>query len=231
MHQGGIMVNKMAAQTPKKFRKSITETPIETNYRLDNVDYGDICYSPTQMIIVTLVAYFNSFSEGNIFNIFYNEIYGYERDDLMSTSLPAMLIYVQPDRKSRKTTDMGYYTRWITMDIVLPPMAQRDRLTETMNNLHDIIFNMFTEPTGQLFKFVTKGMPFVKFLACDLECEVPRNKRIKDCAIERFTFDFVIDIQSYYDWLEAQGYQAINPCLMYNLWETTQFDAQPEYDI
>lgn len=211
--------------TPKKFNTELPDVelqdPIESNYRIESANYDNTCHAPTQLIIKYLTDYFTNIDSGPIFNIYDKEIFGYNREDVQITGVPALNIFMNSDRARRKQTDIGYYTGYINLDSILPLMTQRDRYTEVTMNIHDLFFNLFINPSGNLFRAIYNDMPYLKFLGCDFEAKDYIVKNIKDCFVYRIIIDFVIDIQSYLCWLENNGYDMDDPCNQIPFWGDT----------
>ncbi|MDQ5921968.1 MAG: hypothetical protein QG673_2027 [Pseudomonadota bacterium] len=176
--------------------------------RIDDATYSLYCNLPSQLLVQSIVNYFNSPISGKFGELFGGNVFGYRRDDTEESILPSVNVY---PLGFKTTSDFGYFIGDLRLDFNLPLKLIRDRQTESGVVIGESLFLLTRNP--KWLATIMKTVPAIKELGTKLSANYELLYPDKqDSLMFTVTMNYKIDITSYFDYLNEHGLDVTDPC-------------------
>ncbi len=176
--------------------------------RIDEATYSLYCNLPSQLLVQSVVNYFNSPLSGKFGQLFGGNVFPYRRDDTEERILPSLNVY---SLGYETTGDLAYLVGNLHLEFNLPVKLIRNRQTEAGIVIGESLFLLTRNP--QWLSTIMLTVPALKELGTKIttnyESLYPRDK---DSLMFLVTMNYKVDIACYFDYLNDNGLDVSDPC-------------------
>lgn len=184
--------------------------------RIDEATYGLYCNLPSQLLVQSIVNYFNSPLSGKFGQLFGGNVFPYRRDDTEERVLPSVNVY---PLNFETTGDMAYFMGNLRLEFNLPVKLIRDRQTESGVVIAESLFLLTRNP--QWLATIMKTVPALKELGTKLSANYePLYPNKQDSLMLIVNMNYKIDIACYFDYLNEHGLDVSDPCKVADIVKT-----------
>lgn len=179
--------------------------------RISKANYNLYQHLPSQLVSVAIVNYFKDYGlSGKFGELFGGNVFAYRRDDTMERVLPSANVFPL----SFKTKgDMGYINGTLRLEFNLPVKLIRARQTEAGVVIGEALFLLTRNP--QWLITIGRDVPALKELASSMDIDYsPIYPHDKDSLMFFVDISYQIDIASYFDYLNENGYDTTDPAII-----------------
>lgn len=176
--------------------------------RIDKANYSLYCNLPSQLLIQSIVNYFNSPLAGKFGELFGGNVFSYRRDDTEERILPSLNVY---SLGYETTGDLAYFLGNLRLEFNLPVKLIRDRQTEAGVVIGESLFLLTRNP--QWLMTIMQTVPALKELGTKLTANYePLYPKDKDSLMLFINMNYKVDIACYFDYLNEHGLDVSDPC-------------------
>ncbi|MBP9741933.1 MAG: hypothetical protein KBD37_01095 [Burkholderiales bacterium] len=176
--------------------------------RIDEATYSLYCNLPSQLLVQSIVNYFNSPLSGKFGQLFGGNAFPYRRDDTEERVLPSVNVY---PLNFETTGDMAYFNGNLRLEFNLPVKLIRDRQTESGVVIAESLFLLTRNP--QWLATIMKTVPALKELGTKLSANYePLYPNKQDSIMSIINMNYRIDIACYFNYLNEHGLDTSDPC-------------------
>lgn len=176
--------------------------------RIDKATYNLYCNLPSQLLVQSVVNYFNSPLSGKFGQLFGSNVFSYRRDDTEERVLPSLNVY---SLGFETTGDLAYLLGNLRLEFNLPVKLIRDRQTEAGVVIGESLFLLTRNP--QWLMSIMETVPALKELGTRLSANYePLYPHDKDSLMFFVTMNYKVDIACYFDYLNDNGLDVSDPC-------------------
>jgi len=176
--------------------------------RIDKATYSLYCNLPSQLLVQSVVNYFNSLKAGKFAELFGGNVFPYRRDDTEERVLPSLNVY---SLGYETTGDFAYFLGNLRLEFNLPVKLIRDRQTEAGVVIGESLFLLTRNPDWLLT--IMETVPALKELGTKISANYePLYPREKDSLMFYVTMNYKVDIACYFDYLNEHGLDTSDPC-------------------